>query len=247
MQLGPDLHLVGSGDGGFGLTDPFDCHVYLVDGGAEAALVDAGIGSAADAILANVSAAGVHVDRLRTLLLTHAHPDHAGGAALLRERVPHLSVAASPTTAALVRTADEDAIGVDVGKRAEFYPADYGFRACEVDVELADGEPVRVGAAELSVVETPGHADGHLAFLAELSGGRALFAGDLVFAGGLVSLANRPDCRIPDYAESVAKLAGAGIELFLPGHHGISLRDGQRHVDAAHRLFSAGFVPRSVA
>jgi hydroxyacylglutathione hydrolase len=246
MRLGPGLHLVGSGDGGFGLTDPFDCHVYLVDGGEEATLVDAGIGTAADAIVQHVLTAGVELDRVRTLLLTHAHPDHAGGAADLQDRVPHLAVAASPTTAGWLRNADEDAVGVAAGKRAEFYPSEFRLTACEVHHELREGDRLAVGAVELSVVETPGHADGHLSFLAELAGGRALFGGDLLFAGGLVSLANRPDCRIPEYAASVAKLADAQVDLFLPGHHGISLRDGQRHVDAAHRVFSAGLVPRSV-
>jgi hydroxyacylglutathione hydrolase len=57
MRLTPEVHLVGSGDSGFGLTDPFDCHVYLLDGGSEAALVDAGIGTGVDEILANARAA----------------------------------------------------------------------------------------------------------------------------------------------------------------------------------------------
>jgi hypothetical protein len=46
MRLWERIQLVGSGDGGFGLTDPFDCHVYAVDGGGEPALIDAGIGAA---------------------------------------------------------------------------------------------------------------------------------------------------------------------------------------------------------
>ena len=53
MQLANRIHLVGSGSFGFDLSDPYDCHVYLVDGGSELALVDvgAGIGSASGALL----------------------------------------------------------------------------------------------------------------------------------------------------------------------------------------------------
>jgi glyoxylase-like metal-dependent hydrolase (beta-lactamase superfamily II) len=54
MRLTERIHLVASGDGGFGLTDPFDCHVYAVDGGDEAALIDSGIGAATEDILRNL-------------------------------------------------------------------------------------------------------------------------------------------------------------------------------------------------
>ena len=246
MRLTPSVHLVGSGSGGFDLTDPFDCHVYLVDGGSEAALVDAGIGSGMEAILANVREAGVDADRLRWLFLTHAHADHAGGAARLRELVPEIRIVASPSAARWVREGDEDAMSLEVGKRAEFYPADFRFPACPVDVELSEGERVRVGAVELEAVETPGHADGHLSFRARIDDMTVLFSGDLVFSGGQISLEANWDCRLHDYRASLAKLAGAGIDALLPGHGLVTLREGQRHVDTANRLFSRGFVPKSV-
>ena len=53
-MLTPRLHRVGGAD----LTHPLDCHVYLVDGGDELALVDAGAGPGAEAIVAAVRGAG---------------------------------------------------------------------------------------------------------------------------------------------------------------------------------------------
>jgi hypothetical protein len=45
MNIADWLYLVGSGRSGFRLTDDYDCHVYLLDGGGGAyALIDAGSG-----------------------------------------------------------------------------------------------------------------------------------------------------------------------------------------------------------
>jgi glyoxylase-like metal-dependent hydrolase (beta-lactamase superfamily II) len=115
-----------------------------------------------------------------------------------------------------------------------------------VEREVREGDRLPVGSVELAVLETPGHADGHLSLLAEVDSRRALFGGDLLFYGGRISLENTWDCRVQAYAASVGKLAGAGVDVLLPGHHAVSCARGQRHIDAANRLFGAGFVPPSV-
>lgn len=246
MRLSEAVALVGSGASGFGLTDPWDAHAYLLDGGNEAALVDTGLGRGVDAILERVRAAGVSLDRLRTLLLTHGHPDHCGGAAVLRERLPHVQVVASAPVAGWIRAGDQEALSVGQGKRAEFYPSDFSFTACPVEGEVSDGDRLRVGRLRVEVVGTPGHADGHLAFLVRAGPTTLLCGGDLVFSGGKVSLLNTWDCRIQAYASSMGRLRDAAIDALLPGHHGLSLSGGQGHVDSANRLFDAGFVPPSI-
>ena len=44
MRLTRSVYLVGGGTLAFGLSDDYDCHVYVIDGGEEMALVDAGAG-----------------------------------------------------------------------------------------------------------------------------------------------------------------------------------------------------------
>ncbi len=246
IQLAPHMHLVGSGSGGFDLTNRYDCHVYLLDGATEAALIDAGIGVSADAILEHAARAGIEREKIRYCLLTHAHPDHTGGVAALAGRLPWLEVVASPLVAEWVRAGDERAMSVEIGKKAEFYPPDFRFQPAGVGIEVGEGDRIRVGTFELEVIETPGHSDGHLSYAVEIDGNQALFCGDLLFYGGLVSLENTWDCRIQDYAASVAKIASAAVEMLLPGHHSLTLRGGQRHIERAHHLFEHGFVPKSV-
>jgi hydroxyacylglutathione hydrolase len=129
MRLTHEITLVGGGDTGFGLSAPLDCHIYVIDGGDEAAIVDAGIGGkygATEQILHHIQNDGISHDRVSTLLLTHYHADHAGGAADFKNRLG-LEVVASPLAAHTLEIADEEAISLPFAKQSGFYPADYVF------------------------------------------------------------------------------------------------------------------------
>ena len=78
MQVTERIWLVGSGMHGFGLTHPSDCHVWLVDGGSEAALIDAASGVDTAAILARIDRTPIPRERITKLFVTHA-PKLAGG------------------------------------------------------------------------------------------------------------------------------------------------------------------------
>ena len=90
MRLTDEVYLVGGGTNiCCGLSDDPDCHVYLIDGGDELALIDCGMaaGESLDRILANVAAEGLDAGRIRSIVVTHYHMDHAGGAARWRDRL----------------------------------------------------------------------------------------------------------------------------------------------------------------
>lgn len=246
MQLTDRVHLVGSGSSGFDLTDEWDAHAYLLHGGEQAALVDAGLGRGVEALLDNVAAAGVDPAALRLLLVTHAHPDHCGAAAALARRLPHLRVAASAEVAGWLAHADAAAMSVEVGKRAEFFPDDFSPQPCGATTAVADGERLTLGELTVEAVATPGHAAGHTSFLVDDGSTRVLLGGDLVFYGGGISLLNTWDCDLPAYAASLQRFREAGIDALLPGHHSVSLAGGQRHLDSAIRRLDAGFVPPSI-
>ena len=147
----------------FGLSDDPDCHIYLVDGGDELALIDCGMasGNSLERILANVRAEGLDPTKISKIIVTHYHMDHAGGAARFKERLGVDVVAAADATPAL-RTGDERAVALDVAKAAGFYAADYRFEPVEVAHEVRDGDCISVGSLALEVFETPGHCDGHV-------------------------------------------------------------------------------------
>jgi glyoxylase-like metal-dependent hydrolase (beta-lactamase superfamily II) len=238
MRLTDRVHLVGSGRLGFGLSDDCDSHVYAVDGGAEIALIDAGGGRATGRILEHLVADGLDPARVRSIVLTHAHGDHAAGVNSMRAALAEIAgtaprVIASRDCAPWIEQGDESAVSLVQARAAGVYPADFTFPACPVDRAVSGGDRIGVGDLTLRAVETPGHARGHLSFLMATASRVCLFAGDALFFGGRVALQNIWDCSPTESAASVERLHALEWDAFFPGHLSFSVRDGHRHADAA--------------
>ena len=246
MRLADRIHLVGSGSMGFDLTDPYDCHIFLLDGGSESTLIDTGSGMGVEAVLENVRRDGLDPAAIRTIVLTHAHVDHGGGAARMRALLREPPVLCHSSIAGFVRNADERGVSLDVAKGAGFYPGDYVLEPCPVDGELADGDVIRIGDLSLQVLDTPGHADGHVSLLLERSEERILFGGDVVFFGGTILLQNTWDCRLPEHINSLRRLRDLDVTGLLPSHLTLSLKNGQRHIERANEALDKLLVPNQM-
>jgi hydroxyacylglutathione hydrolase len=245
VRLTGRISVVGGGATGLGISHTVDPNVYLLSGGEELALVDAGAGPGEDRILENVRSLGYEPGQIGRIFLTHAHADHAGGAASLAERVG-ARVYLSELEREALENADEDALGLSIARRNGYYPEDYRLRPCEVDVALRGGERLRCGDLELAVIPTPGHSAGSVCFLAETEEGVALFAGDTVFAGGQISLIVAAGSDLLALQASVTRLGGLGVASLLPGHGIFPLGGGQEHIDQAIEAFSTMLPPRSI-
>jgi hydroxyacylglutathione hydrolase len=245
VRLTQRISVVGGGATGLGISHSLDPNVYLLSGGEELALVDAGAGWGEDRILDNVRSLGYEPERIRHIFLTHAHADHAGGAASLAERLG-AQVYLSELEREALETADEEALGLSIARRNGFYPEDYRLRPCKVDVTLRGDERLRCGDLELVVIPTPGHSAGSVCFLVDTGEGAALFAGDTVFAGGRISLIVAPGSDLLAMQVSVAHLGGLNVASLLPGHGIFPLKEGQEHIDQAIEAFSTMLPPRSI-
>lgn len=242
MRLTDRIYLVGGGWHGFGISHNLDCHVYLIDGGSEMTLIDAGVGLEPERIHANIRADGLDDRKLKYLLLTHGHADHAGGSRYWKQLLG-VQVIASPEAAQFVREGQEASISLDVAKSAGFYPADYRFQACPVDRELKEGDTFRIGACELQVIETPGHCAGLLSYKMNDGGKTYLFSGDTVFHDGKVLITNVYDCNLQHYVASLRKLAGLKVDALLPGHSSLVLDKGQEHIQKALDCLARMLMP----
>lgn len=245
MQITDRVYLVGGGTNGFGLSFDSDCHMYLIDGGSELALIDAGAGPGRTEVLDQIRSHGFSPENIGYLFLTHLHADHAGGTAGWREVIPDLRALVSRDVASILEAGDEKGISLDLGKEAGYYEADYRFEPCRVDVELGDLQTITVGDLAIRAIDTPGHCAGHMCFTMEEGGRTVLFSGDNLFAGGKILLQPIPDCDLQSHLRSIEKLADLGVDVFLPGHGSISLKNGHVHVDQALSWTARGLVPPS--
>lgn len=125
-----------------------DNYLWTLVRGADAVVVDPGDGAVVQAFLE------ARQLQLRAILITHHHPDHIGGLALLRERwdVPVYGPAAEAGKIKLLTAT------------------------------LDDGAALEVLGERYEIMALPGHTLGHIAYYS--AQGRRLFCGDTLFSAG---------------------------------------------------------------
>jgi len=209
MKLTERVYLVGGS--GYGLSPSGDCNIYLVDGGAEMALIDTGGGYGVPAILDNIRKDGLDPKRITKTLITHSHFDHIGGNYDIKE---------ATGTELLCHPADREAIETLNEYSLYTMAQQWGleFKAVHIDGTVDEGDVVQVGDVELKVVHNPGHTPGCISFLLEEDGVTSLISGDIVGASGRLGYINGPGFSLDDWKKSIKKLVERGPQRLYPGH-----------------------------
>jgi glyoxylase-like metal-dependent hydrolase (beta-lactamase superfamily II) len=246
VKINDHLYLVGGGDYGYNLSNRLDSNSYVIDTGDELWMIDAGF-DGGHRVLENIRNDGLDLSKITRMFVTHYHADHAGALAYMREELDdHLQIAISQRAASAVRTADEDVIGLSWAKSFNFYPPEFEWEPCDIDVELEHNQAFSTGNAEITAIATQGHCNGHMNFLVTVGERSYLFSGDHVFWGGKIILQNVADSSVQDYAASMNKLLEYDFQALMPGHMSFSLEDGRRHVQSAADQFNRIGLPPSL-
>lgn len=204
-------------------------------------LVDAGINTpeAEAALLAGLAVAGVELEEIRQVLVTHAHPDHYGLVHLLQDaggvtvHFPEREIARVRDRQMLFNIGK---LLVEAGMPLELlFQMDQqrkkgprpGIRHDEV-APLHDGDRFRFtgggGSFELTALHMPGHTGGHMVFHDPDNG--ILFAGDQLLPDVSPNPLLEPSLDDPaerrrslrEYLDSLEKMAGMHLTLAYPGH-----------------------------
>ncbi len=202
MQISPHVHLVGGPD----LSDPRDALTYAAAGSQAVVLIDSGAGPSAERIVQNVEQA---CGKLPThLILTHAHIDHAGGAARVRE-LTRCRVWIHPNEAEILETGDP------IRSAADWYGLE--LEPVKADKLLQGGETMDLSRdLQLNLVHTPGHTPGSMAVWLDDQGERVLLGQDI---HGPFLPEFGSDKAI--WAESMAMLLDLEADILGEGHMGI--------------------------
>ena len=160
------------------LGDFINSFAFLGDDGS-VTLVDCGLKRAPKAIVAGLRAIGRHPSDVTRIVLTHAHNDHAGGAAHMVEATGVDGVTVHSEDAGYIRAGTPSPRDTTTRLGAVFarLPGG-GFVATPVSTELADGDVLDV-AGGVRVLHTPGHSPGHVSLLHEPTA--VLITGDAIW------------------------------------------------------------------
>lgn len=148
----PPLRIVGS----MYYVGTYDLAVYLITTPAGHILINTGVNDSVAPIRANIETLGFKFSDIKLLLATHGHWDHVAGMAEIKRL----------TGARMLMHEDDAGLLEDGGSSDYRFPQGRGavYEPVKVDQRLKEGDKVRLGDTELTVIHHPGHTKGATSF-----------------------------------------------------------------------------------
>lgn len=205
MQISKDIELVEGARG---------ANAYLISGNDGAILVDCGLPGSGARLLRYLSERPAV--KLKYLVLTHADPDHIGGAAAVKR-----------ATGAIVAIGREDAPALAGKKPSKVLKGPLGlffkaFFSVAMRVEYLEADLILNGGDTIGgfeVIAVPGHTDGSVALWRPHD--RVLISGDALLTdrhGAELAPRQGAAADYPQALQSAAALGQLGYRYLLPGH-----------------------------
>ena len=199
---------------------PYPPNVFLIKEGGVGAMIDSGF-SDDDSYNTRIKFLEAHSDtKIKYIVLTHHHYDHASGAHRLREATGAQIVVHRDEVSWLLNPDNEtgDMEIPEDQKEAREQAKKWRLEAAKAtpDIVVDDGHVLEIGALHLKLVHTPGHTAGHLCML--IPEEKLLFAGDNVLGVGTAAIAPPPHGDMEQYVASLKKMQALDAELLAPGH-----------------------------
>jgi hydroxyacylglutathione hydrolase len=183
-----------------------NCYLVVDSRSGKAVIVDPG--GEGERLVEAVDKSGA---TLEAVWITHAHVDHVGAIASIKQRwdVP---VYLHPLDRRLYEAA---------GRQAQVYGVQFE-EPPPPDREFADGQQLKVGDVALAVMHTPGHSPGHVV----IHGDGIALVGDCLFAGS-IGRTDLPFSDPPQLAASLEKISALPPETVVYPGHGMDTTIGE--------------------
>lgn len=182
------LEVIEVPNGGFMSDQPTNA---VIAGTDEVFIIDPGEAAGVELIQQALARRGSI--RVKAIVLTHSHPDHATAAPALKELY-----------------------GCPVMLNPKEQPVLRQFMSwSDIDLPLTGGMTLAVNGGTLMAIDTPGHSPGHIALFEPVS--RTLIAGDLVSGHGTVGIFP-PHGKMIEYFASLERAQQLDARTIIPGH-----------------------------
>ncbi len=205
MEITDGVHLINGAKGQ---------NIYLLVG-EDLTLVDSGYPGNGRRIAEYIAGIGRSLNELKTILLTHSHPDHTGSVPELKDMVPGMQVMAHPDDTSVDKQGRHVVSYLNVfgGTRL---PVPF-LRRVEADGFLEEGDVLPI-LGGLRVIHTPGHTPGSICFYLESQ--RAIFVGDNVVNLGEYVGASMPfpKTSMKQYEKSLRRIAAMEFDIACLAH-----------------------------
>ncbi len=236
MKRRTDVEITDLGDGIIRINEYGISNFYLIAGEDRTCLIDAGCGIADTA-----SVVRSLTDRQPTVLLTHSHADHIGGAVFFDKVYMH-PAELSWSRGAILPVSRAYLIATRPGSRKKYslsYLEPYKKRGRPGIDFLSDGDEFDLGGRVIRAVVTPGHSAGGVTFIDSLTGD--LFTGDNV--NPLVTLRFKGATSVAEWLDGAKETLGlAGSGRMHPGHgrRDLTAEDLMTLIEMGERIAAGG-------
>jgi glyoxylase-like metal-dependent hydrolase (beta-lactamase superfamily II) len=146
--------------------------------------------------------------RVTGLWLTHGHFDHFADHGIVRKNFPEVKIFIHPLDAPKTQHPET---------QTRLFGLPLVIPPLKVDGHVADDQKLKIGAIEVTVIHTPGHSPGHVAYY--LPEAKVLIGGDLII-GGSVGRTDLPDSDHSQLEASIRRVMQLPPATRLLGGHG---------------------------
>jgi glyoxylase-like metal-dependent hydrolase (beta-lactamase superfamily II) len=200
--------------------------IYLLEGKDESMILSGGMSYIVPDLLQQLKEFGIHEERIKKLLILHAHFDHVGVVPFFKRRLPKLEVFASQRGWEILRmekvinTINEFSRTVTkkMGREEVYSTYDLDWRDDVAGKTVFDGDRIDLGGLKVSILEIPGHSSCSIAaYVLEL---KALFptdGGGIPFDKTIITSGNS---NYTKYQQSLERLKTLEVEYYCADHYG---------------------------
>ncbi len=210
---------------------------YVIKADDGFVLVDCGwdMPDALEALRKGLDDLGIRLEDLRTLVITHNHPDHYGLAGrlvklascgLLMHRLDAVHIESRYVDMASLEAEMESWLRIHGAPKDELMAMVKGsemilklINVAKPDIEVSGGETIAAGDAEWEVIWTPGHSVGHICLYERTK--KAFLSGDHILNPISPSVglhAQSMGNPLSDYLSSLHAIRELDVETVLPAH-----------------------------